>query len=189
MPTSACGTSPHDWRYVSEGGANIVLAYRGPPHPTFSQHLLRLVKSSIRSTPHCQVAFQTRVVIQVLPPEFLLPFRVVKVSREWLREINQQLAESRVRPRDREEKGGIDEGLTEALLVRDMVSGEGVFTVEIKVSRLSSFVASPTDDCAPPSQNGGSYHRQNCARTTWNRPSTHADSVNIPSIASEDKGK
>lgn len=187
--TSACGLHPNDWRYVSEGGANIVLAYHGPPHSTFSHHLLRLAKSSSsssRPTPHRQVAFQTRVVAKMLPPEFLLPFRVVQVSLEWLSAISQQLAESRVRPQDRVDKGGIDEEATEALLVRDMVSGDGVLTVEIKVGRLSSSVASRTDDSTTPSLNGDFYHR---AQMTRDRPSTPADSANTPSIASEDKAK
>ena len=40
-------TSPHDWKYVSEGGSTIVFSYAGPPHPHFDGTALRLRKGPV----------------------------------------------------------------------------------------------------------------------------------------------
>lgn len=41
-------TSPNDWHYLSEGGATLVLSYRGPSDARFNGMVLRLRKTDIR---------------------------------------------------------------------------------------------------------------------------------------------
>ncbi|KZT26624.1 hypothetical protein NEOLEDRAFT_1132166 [Neolentinus lepideus HHB14362 ss-1] len=40
-------TNPKDWSYLSEGGATMVLSYRGPPDPRFDGMVLRLKKTAV----------------------------------------------------------------------------------------------------------------------------------------------
>ncbi|KIO28730.1 hypothetical protein M407DRAFT_6633 [Tulasnella calospora MUT 4182] len=44
-------THPHDWSYVSEGGATIVFSYSGPPSKEFSGTVLRLRKITAQPPP------------------------------------------------------------------------------------------------------------------------------------------
>jgi len=128
-----------DWRYVSEGGATIVLSYTGSD-PQISRKVLRLRKRLLgpdRATDHhpdsddvSTLEFQNRVVARLVPTEFLPELEYVSVDRPWLEEMASFCEQSR--PLGRREKDVIDVTQRRAILATDLVGGVPL-VIEIKV--------------------------------------------------------
>ncbi|KAH7915302.1 inositol-pentakisphosphate 2-kinase [Hygrophoropsis aurantiaca] len=137
--TQIVQTQPQDWLYVSEGGATIVFAYAGPPHPEFDGKVLRLRKKSTivdatnavkdEEPDDAMVAFQRRVISRLVPSQHLPELEFVLLDPSWLN----KLAELREadRPQMRRSKDRIDSGKTKGILSTDLVGREGL-AVEIK---------------------------------------------------------
>ncbi|KAI0748504.1 inositol-pentakisphosphate 2-kinase [Daedaleopsis nitida] len=136
-------TSPHDWKYVSEGGSTIVFSYSGPPHPDFDGTALRLRKGPVPAheepdkydTPELvepddpTIVFQHAVIERLVPKQYLPHLYAVHVERRWLQELR-ALVEPH-RPQERREKDRIAIERTKAVLATDLVGGLG-WAVEIK---------------------------------------------------------
>ncbi|KAG8889384.1 Inositol-pentakisphosphate 2-kinase [Tulasnella sp. 332] len=132
-------TSPADWTYVSEGGQNIVLAYDGPPHPTFSGTALRL-----RATPtqldlggapeepvadDPSIAFQARVISLFIPSAFLPLLQSVELDKQWLEELAAKADPNR--PLARKTVQRINVKQTRGVLASNLIGSLG-WAVEIK---------------------------------------------------------
>ncbi|RPD80396.1 hypothetical protein L226DRAFT_500870 [Lentinus tigrinus ALCF2SS1-7] len=140
-------TSPHEWKYISEGGSTIVFSYSGPAHPQFDGTALRLRKGPVPahedpdkySQPQLEseveepddptIVFQRTVIERLVPKEHLPRLDAVRVERTWLQELA-DLTEPH-RPLDRRAKDRIDTGRRKAVLATDLVGGQG-WAVEIK---------------------------------------------------------
>lgn len=146
MSVHAEDTLPHEWRYVSEGGATIVFSYVGPPNPQFDGTVLRLRKATL-STANLQISstdaytqdepddpiieFQQKCMERLIPLEHLPRLESVSVSCEWLESLI-SLHDAK-RPKDRRVKDQIDVARRKGVLATDLVGGDWV-SVEIKVS-------------------------------------------------------
>ncbi|KAK7038123.1 inositol-pentakisphosphate 2-kinase [Favolaschia claudopus] len=152
MSVTLTDTWPTDWSYVSEGGANIVLVYQGPPSQLFDGTALRLKKCSWKAEkPQHQeensggiqsVVFQKSCLERLVPPVHLPRLELVDVGKDgekWL-EALAALCEPR-RFSERREKDGIDVTQDKALLATNLVGGRGI-AVEIKPKW--GFLPSPT---------------------------------------------
>ncbi|KAI8989753.1 inositol-pentakisphosphate 2-kinase [Trametes punicea] len=146
-------TSPHDWKYISEGGSSIVFSYAGPPRPQFDGTALRLRKRPVpaREEQCAQVGeglrvtaeeedpaedpddptivFQRTVIERLLSPAHLPRLHAVRVGRAWLDELA-AIAEP-LRPLERRAVDRIDTDRRKAVLATDLVGGDG-WAVEIK---------------------------------------------------------
>lgn len=84
-------TSPKHWKYISEGGATIVFSYRGPPHPVFSNSVVRLRKS-VRpgGAEHAMATEKDKEVIKVDQKveegAILKPLEIAEVAEQRVRE-------------------------------------------------------------------------------------------------------
>lgn len=132
-----------DWSYLSEGSSTIVFSYVGPSHPTYNRKVLRLRKSSRQSSQpnglpddadDPTIAFQEIVTSHLIPKANLPVLQPVRVTLQWLKEL-EGVTEAR-RPAKRTAKDSIDIYRSKAVLATDLVGGSG-WAVEIKV--LSSF--------------------------------------------------
>ena len=146
-------TSPHDWKYVSEGGSTIVFSYAGPPHPDFDGTALRLRKGPVPDHEEPEkyelpplvepddptIVFQKTVIERLVSSEFLPHLDAVHVEHNWLHELS-TLVEPH-RPMERRMRDRIDVSKTKAVLATDLVGGKG-WAVEIKV-RHTPPTASP----------------------------------------------
>ncbi|KAG9021105.1 Inositol-pentakisphosphate 2-kinase [Tulasnella sp. JGI-2019a] len=136
-------TSPTDWTYVSEGGANIVLAYKGASDDNFSGSVLRLramhidADSSTKSNePEQQaddpsIAFQKHIISKLISPAFLPRLEAVDLDEPWLRELAIKTEPSR--PLSRRTVQIIDAKQARGVLASDLIGSTG-WAVEIKVS-------------------------------------------------------
>ncbi|TBU65493.1 inositol-pentakisphosphate 2-kinase [Dichomitus squalens] len=145
-------TSPHDWKYISEGGSTIVFSYTGPLHPQFDGTALRLRKGPVSGREHTDteqyqqpqlaethdqgeepddptIVFQSAVIERLVPRQFLPRLDAVRVERAWLQQLA-HLTEAQ-RPKERRAKDRIDTGRRKAVLATDLVGGDG-WAVEIK---------------------------------------------------------
>lgn len=140
-------SSPTDWQYVSEGGASIVFAYRGPLNAGLDGTVLRLRKCPVGTpsstspdfnAPDPSVAFQQSVVAQLIESAFLPRLDPVRISRPWLQEL--ALLAEPSRPSQRRAVDRIDISRRTAVLATDLVGNDGL-AVEIKVryTSLSAF--------------------------------------------------
>ncbi|OBZ65669.1 Inositol-pentakisphosphate 2-kinase [Grifola frondosa] len=136
------GTSPTDWKYISEGGSTIVFSYTGPPHPQFDGTALRLRKNVLASELEPMedeenekeqddptIVFQRAVIERLVPKEYLPRLEAVRVQSAWLAELA-AICEER-RPIERRGKDRIDVHKRKAVLAADLVGGKG-WAVEIK---------------------------------------------------------
>jgi len=146
---SIASTSPRDWKYISEGAANIVFAYNGDPHrdPYFNGKVLRLRKSTVSPEipgfPSVDrldesdkpddpiIEFQYKIIQRLIPSEYLPRLAPNRVEGSWLQDLA-KLCDSD-RPSHRRQKDGIDLMRTKAVLATDLV-GSDAFAVEIKAS-------------------------------------------------------
>ncbi|KAI5475026.1 inositol-pentakisphosphate 2-kinase [Pseudohyphozyma bogoriensis] len=137
-------SSPSDWTYTSEGGANLVLAYTGPSSPHLSGKVLRLRKSKLvldhrgeHTVGEADLRFSEEVVGRLLGKEFMVGMEKVKVDRKWMESMGGWLRESRARPVERAEVDEVDVNAEEVVLAEDLVGGEGTLAIEIKATHLS----------------------------------------------------
>lgn len=145
-------TSPHDWKYVAEGGSTIVLSYAGPPNIKFDGTVLRLRKGPLFPVPHDAggtldvgkdpeiyfeepddpiILFQSEVIERLLPEDSLPQLQAVRVESNWLAELASLVEEQR--PIARREKDRTDITRRKAVLATDLVGGKG-WAIEIKAS-------------------------------------------------------
>ncbi|EIN07104.1 hypothetical protein PUNSTDRAFT_104610 [Punctularia strigosozonata HHB-11173 SS5] len=141
-------TSPADWSYVAEGGATIVLAYNGPPHPDFNGTVLRARKAPVQpgdrdckpdngQDPNLDseevddpiVVFQKEVIQRLVPSDALPLLRKIRVEHDWLTELAALVEKDR--PKVRRQKDKIDVTRRRAVLATDLVGGNG-WAIEIK---------------------------------------------------------
>jgi hypothetical protein len=81
-------THPKHWKYISEGGATIVFSYRGPPHPVFSNSVVRLRKC-VRAAPALEDVKEVGVGnSEVVADEgtILKPLEIAEVAEQRVRE-------------------------------------------------------------------------------------------------------
>ncbi|KAG6900402.1 hypothetical protein C0993_011095 [Termitomyces sp. T159_Od127] len=148
MSARVVDTLPHQWRYVSEGGATIVFSYVGPPNPQFDGTVLRLRKAALPTADfHISstdagtqdelddpiIEFQQKCMERLIPLEHLPRLESVSVSCEWLESLI-SLHDAK-RPKDRRAKDQIDVTRKKGVLATDLVGGDWV-SVEIKASDL-----------------------------------------------------
>lgn len=150
---SLSSTSPSDWSYLSEGGANVILSYNGPYLSPFFSKVIRVRKRAggVAIVGGEAELFRTRVVPQLLGEQFLLRAQVVEVGREWLDGLESSLRDGRKRESSRENDEGGDWDQRVELL-DDLVTGKGVLSVEIKPKWLF----------LPPSSASRSIKEQHC---------------------------
>ncbi|KDQ14541.1 hypothetical protein BOTBODRAFT_109962 [Botryobasidium botryosum FD-172 SS1] len=129
-------TAPHDWAYISEGGATIVFSYAGHRHPIFTGTVLRLRKAPLSDTEDedeeaedATIAFQARVTSRLIGPAHLPRLDACAVSRPWLEELA-RISHHR-RPEARRAKDAINVRRRKAVLATDLVGGHA-WAVEIK---------------------------------------------------------
>ncbi|RDX56425.1 inositol-pentakisphosphate 2-kinase [Lentinus brumalis] len=151
-------TSPHDWKYISEGGSTIVFSYSGPSHPHFDGTALRLRKGPVPAHEEPEkyaqpplahtldggedvaedeleepddptIVFQHTVIERLVPKKHLPRLDAVHVERRWLQELA-ELTEPH-RPLERRARDRIDTSKRKAVLATDLVGGQG-WAVEIK---------------------------------------------------------
>jgi inositol-pentakisphosphate 2-kinase len=141
-------THPSDWKYVSEGGATVVLSYIGPSRIPFDGKVLRLRKSKRQ---HSEVVdplitfrgsrlheelddpavdFQLKCMARLIPPEHLPKLETVLLDGHWLKEL--ALLQDPHRPQSRRVEDGIDLTRKNGVLATDLVGGNEL-SVEIKV--------------------------------------------------------
>ncbi|GAA5896214.1 hypothetical protein JCM5296_007263 [Sporobolomyces johnsonii] len=139
MPLSPLSsTSPSDWRYTAEGGANLVLSYVGPPSP-FCGRILRLSKRKKDTTPDSDavpgdvgVEFGRSIVEPLLGRQQIVEMELVVLERDWTRRMVRRLQEAKVRPAQREVEDEVDVEAQVAVVAEDLVGGRGALAVEIK---------------------------------------------------------
>jgi inositol-pentakisphosphate 2-kinase len=182
---SLTDTLPTDWSYISEGGANIVFAYKGPTNLLFDGTALRLRKCPLVGREKEQdseneefptIEYQTKCLERLIPPAHLprlWPIVMGVDTGAWLEALSTECESHR--SLERREKDCIDVKRPRGLLATGLVGGQGI-AVEIKVCSLF-FSRSRTDLC---SQNGVSYRLRHIfrMRRALSRPG-HADSVCI----------
>ncbi|KAJ6490689.1 inositol-pentakisphosphate 2-kinase [Mycena vitilis] len=137
---SLTDTQPTDWSYISEGGANIVFAYEGPPNPRFDGCALRLRKCALtdddsEDEPEVEfpsIEYQEKCLKRLIPPAHLPRLRPLPVgegTRAWLEALAEQCEPHRAL--ERREQDHIDAKRPRGLLATALVGGEGI-AVEIK---------------------------------------------------------
>ena len=133
-----------DWSYIAEGGASIAFSYAGPFQPLVSGKVLCLHKSphlpSVQSPhPHLgtdeepddpSVMFQNTVISKLVLNTHLPDVQTVKVSSQWLQHLI-DVAEP-CWPIEHIVKDGMDMSKSRAVLVTDLIGGQG-WVIEIKV--------------------------------------------------------
>lgn len=171
-------TSPHDWKYISEGGSTIVFSYAGPAHPHFDGTALRLRKAPVpahedpdkyaRTQPQRQLPTEGESENEKEneaeePDDPTIVFQRTVIERLVPREHLPRLDAVRVergwlqelaaltepqRPLERRAKDRIDSGRRKAVLATDLVGGNG-WAVEIKVRRSSLSPVRPIEHGHP----------------------------------------
>jgi inositol-pentakisphosphate 2-kinase len=160
MSPSLSDTLPTDWAYISEGGANVVFVYQGPPSSFFDGTALRLRKRALIDRDQDQdkeeaeeeaqdsvkeiqsIEYQKQCLERLIPPVHLPRLELVVVGKDvdaeaWLGTLAAECEPHRAR--ERREKDCIDVTQPKALLATNLVGGQGI-AVEIKVrSCLVSF--------------------------------------------------
>lgn len=165
-------THPSDWKYVSEGGATIVLSYIGPSRFPFDGKVLRLRKSKRQ---HSEVVdqllpfrdsrldeepddptvdFQLKCMARLIPPEHLPKLETILLDGHWLEEL--ALLQDPHRPQSRREEDGIDLTRKKGVLATDLIGGNEL-SVEIKVLIEGYSLSPPLTILRRFSQSGRSY--------------------------------
>jgi inositol-pentakisphosphate 2-kinase len=136
-------TAVSDWKFLAEGGANLVLSYTGSlPH--LQGRLLRLRKkkidaSEVHAIPnHVDVRFGTDIITPLMGKDQVVEMVLIDAPRNWLQEMKDHLKLTDARTSARTEVDGIDEAAGVAVLAEDLVHGRGVIAFEIKVSESST---------------------------------------------------
>ncbi|KAL7410650.1 inositol-pentakisphosphate 2-kinase [Mrakia frigida] len=199
---TVASTSAQDWLYSSEGGANIVFRYHGPPDPSFNNKILRIAKTSRPDPvpPHLpsdpdqihppqdpSTLFRNQVMLPLLTEEFMPGQEPVRLEKDFLEELEARSAGRRAEWRKEAEGGGVDKDSKVGLLVDDLTGereGEGrVLAVEIKPKW--GFFPSPTH-----LSGSTKYLKTTYCRTCMHRPfkaskiSSHS-SDSLPGVVSD----
>ncbi|GAA5941843.1 inositol-pentakisphosphate 2-kinase [Sporobolomyces koalae] len=128
-------TSPRDWRYVAEGGANLVLSYI-PLEQAYSNKVLRLRKRSKRTGLSVggepDARFSRDVVQPLLGSDHVTNLTRIRTESSWLVEMNRVLDDTSARPRFRVEQDEIDHDSPYAIVAQDLIGGHNVVAFEIK---------------------------------------------------------
>ncbi|BGP30302.1 hypothetical protein JCM10296v2_002056 [Rhodotorula toruloides] len=145
-------TSPTDWQYAAEGGANLVVSFAGPADSPFSGYALRLRKRKKRAAggkggedvvpSEVDVDFGAKVIAPLLGEENVVEMEKVPLSRDWLEELVEDMRAKAVRPAEREAEDEVDLDAAEGVVVADLVAGKSVLAVEVKPKW--GFLPSPT---------------------------------------------
>lgn len=131
-------TNVTDWRFLAEGGANLVLSYAGPV-PELQGKLLRLRKkkndpSASHAIPdEVDVRFGTEIIRPLLGTEQVVEMELLDASQAWLKEMKSYLGRTGARSAARVSVDDVDEGAAVAVLAEDLVQGRNVVAFEIKV--------------------------------------------------------
>lgn len=133
-------TTPRDWSYTAEGGANLVLSFVGARGP-FTGKLLRLRKKKLAHAAglipdEVDVEFGRRIVTPLLGEAQVVEMERVAVSRKWLVDLKVALDGSEARPAHRAAEDEVDENAGVVVLAEDLVHGKGVLAIEIKVRQM-----------------------------------------------------
>lgn len=133
-------TEPSDWSYAAEGGANLVLSYAGPSSSLLTGKAIRLRKRKIGPAVdgpagEVDIRFAQEVVLPLLGVEHVVRMERVDVEPAFLQGIKDALEERGARPIGRRELDEVDVAAECVVLTDDLVHGEGVLAIEIKVCR------------------------------------------------------
>ncbi|GAA5994595.1 hypothetical protein JCM5350_001467 [Sporobolomyces pararoseus] len=144
-------TCPQDWRYLAEGGANLVLSLNSlDVDSPYAGKVLRLRKRNKGGSAlggQADVEFN-ELIIQPLLNQSLALERV-KVEREWLQEMEKVLEDRGSRSRERKEQDEIDLESRFAVVAEDLVGGEGGSIVAFEIKPKWGFL--PTSNLLSPS--------------------------------------
>ncbi|GAA5862881.1 hypothetical protein JCM3774_006673 [Rhodotorula dairenensis] len=141
-------TSPLEWRYTAEGGANLVLSYAGHAEPALVGQALRLRKRKRRPDAaqpipdRVEARFGESVVHPLLGQDLCLHARIAHLTTKWLESVARMLHQQGARPAERELEDEIDPTAQSGVLVEDLIAGQGVLSIEIKPKW--GFLPSPT---------------------------------------------
>ncbi|CAK4076417.1 unnamed protein product [Aphanomyces euteiches] len=137
--TQATGSLFHDelpplraseWKYIAEGGANVVFSYASAGQSTFQGCVLRVRKADVwGATPTEIVAFANRHLPCGSKEGYVQVARAIVVTREFLVELNDHFLAS-TRPSHRQDTE-LDTSMLQVLLLPDM-SRESSVCLEIK---------------------------------------------------------
>lgn len=146
-------TRPQDWAYLAEGGSTVVFSYAGPAHPHFTGKILRLRKTSTSRHTGDEgddtVAFQNTVIAALVPSQFLPDLESVHLDATWLATL--EALQSGDRPPQWRAKDQIDKTRQKGILATDLVRGQDVLAIEIKVRSDSLHRGQPHDRSPSPS--------------------------------------
>ena len=154
MAFSLSQTSPSEWKYISEGGANVVFSYNGLYHPILSGRVLRLRKASReRHAPDDDlVAFQQNVVSRLLDPSCLPDLQTIPLQADWVEALS--IHHESFRPQERRSTSVIDCSRPTGVLAPDLIGGLSC-AVEVKVNY--HYPPEVPIDSFSKSQNGAFY--------------------------------
>jgi hypothetical protein len=134
-------TSPAEWKYLNEGGANTVYGYRNPSDPIYGDKVLRIPKVIPLETnvehdrSDARDTFETLLLPALVDRRFLAERQRVIVSSEWLAGLEQQEAGARPTHRTSSQPSSRNHAEVEGTLMKNLIGGDGVIAVEIKVNR------------------------------------------------------
>ena len=127
-----------DWKYVAEGGANLVVAYTGA-EPRLVNTVLRVRKRALEAQRHegrlvteedASVAFTDRIIVPLLGPGGTPTLTSLRATKDWLQDLANHIQASR--PPARRAADAIDTDRTYVVLTDNLLR-EDVLGVEIKV--------------------------------------------------------
>ncbi len=160
-------TAPSHWKYLQQGGANIVLGYDGqPPQAQFDGKLLRVRKVhphrssaelSAEEEDQLELEFGREVVGPLLGREFVLPAVSYTVNQDWLVELRELLSRNESAAADRTAGAEVDITPSRVQLTDNLTNGHHTLAIEIKVNVYDSrfdLAAGPALELTsrPPSQ-------------------------------------
>lgn len=136
--------SHEDWSFVAEGGANIVLSYRGRD-PALAGKCLRLRKrrpfddqAAGGTSEDPSLSYRACVVEPLLGSQHLPQTEPVRLAPSFVKAVQERIAP--LRSETRRLEGDLDASQSGALLVEDLVAGGAdVLTFEIKVRRPCAY--------------------------------------------------
>jgi hypothetical protein len=139
-------TSPEDWRYLNEGGANTVYAFRDASHPVLGDKVLRIPKTvrdddalddSKKERRSAQLAFEGAVLPALISSQYLAGKQAVILPTEWLNRLEQQENDARPDHRTVHAQSMRTSEPVEAMLTKNLVGGKDIIAIEIKVRDTS----------------------------------------------------
>lgn len=129
-----------DWGYAAEGGANLVVRYRGPTPSPFAGKILRLRKRKLDRTPigvSPALELPVTLLTTLLGSDLLVESQKITLSTEFLAGLNKGMERDGVRPTDRATVDEVDPTCESGVLMPDLTHGNRILAIEIKVSTPS----------------------------------------------------